>query len=160
MRFRHQQRYDAPPAEVHAMLAERAFRDKVCRAQQAHTATVSIERDGPGMSVVVDQARPSDGIPAFARKFVGDEIRIVQREDWSGPTHAALEVRIPGKPGELDGTVTLTGDGSGTVHSIDGELKVAIPMFGGKLEALISGLLAEALDVEQTVGRAWLRGER
>ena len=160
MRFRHQQRYDAPPAEVHAMLADPVFREKVCRAQKATTATVSIEPAGAGMSVLVDQTRPSEGIPGFARKIVGDTIRIVQSEDWSSGTAAALEVRIPGKPGELIGTIAVAEDGTGTVETIDGDLKVSVPLLGAKLESLISGLLAEALVAEQKVGRAWLRGDR
>ncbi len=113
MRFRHQQKYDASPAEVHAMLSDPSFRQKVCRAQQARTATVEIEPTGVAMSVVVDQTRPSDGIPSFARKIVGDEIRIVQREDWSDASRAALDVSIPGKPGHLKGTITVTGHGVG-----------------------------------------------
>ena len=160
MRFRHEQSYDAPADRVHEMLADPAFRNRVCAAQEATSCTVSIEPNGAGMSVTVDQRRPSDGIPGFARKIVGDEIRIVQREDWSDQTKAVLTVTIPGKPGELNGTVTVVGDGDRTVETIDGDLRVNIPVLGAKLEQLIAELLGEALDVEQEIGRSWLAGER
>ena len=39
-------------------------------------------------------------MPSFAKKFVGDEIKIVQRETWTSATAADLHVSIPGKPGE------------------------------------------------------------
>lgn len=160
MRFRHEQRYDAPPAEVHAMLADPVFREKVCQAQHATTVAVSIQAEGTTMVVLVDQTRPSDGIPAFAKKIVGEEIRIVQSEDWSDASHAALTVTIPGKPGELRGTVAIAGDGLGTVHRIDGDLKVAVPLLGGRLEALVAELLSDALVAERRVGSAWLAGSR
>ncbi|HJR37221.1 MAG TPA: DUF2505 domain-containing protein, partial [Nocardioidaceae bacterium] len=69
-------------------------------------------------------------------------------------------VTIPGKPGELNGTVTVVGDGNRTVETIDGDLRVNIPVLGAKLEQLIAELLGEALDVEQEIGRSWLAGER
>jgi len=160
MRFWHELRYDAPPVEVHTMLADPAFRQKVCLANHAASATVSIEPAGEGMSVVVDQRRPSEGIPGYARKIVGDEIQILQREDWSSASDAALDVSIPGKPAQLKATIVVIGDGSGAVETIEGDLSVKIPLLGAKLESLISKLLTKAMEVEEKVGRAWLRGER
>ena len=156
MRFHHQLRYDAPPAAVRAMLADPDFREKVCQAQDAAVTEVRVEPDGESMHVVVDQSRPSDDIPGFARKLVGDEIRIVQDERWSDATSADLHVTIPGKPGELRGSVTLAPDGSGTVETIQGELKVDVPLIGAKLESLIAELLTVACDAEHEVGRTWL----
>jgi len=160
MKIRHQLQYDASPAEVYAMLADSAFREKVCHAQKVNSCTVTIEPSGGQMSVVVDQKRPSEGIPNFARKIVGDEIQLVQSEDWSDSGNAALKVAIPGKPGQLNGTITVTGDDAGSVEIVDGDLVVNIPLLGGKLEKLIAGLLDNALRVEQKVGRAWLAGDR
>jgi uncharacterized protein YndB with AHSA1/START domain len=160
MRFHHELSYDAPADRVHEMLADPAFREQVCRAQHATDCSVSITPNGSGMSVTVDQKRPSDGIPGFARKIVGDQIQVVQREDWSDTTGAVLTVTIPGKPGQLNGTVTVTGNGTGTVETIEGELEVHIPLMGAKLEKLIADLLGEALTAEQEVGRSWLAGQR
>lgn len=156
MRFEHQLRYDAPPAAVHAMLAEQSFREQVCAAQHVTECSVAIAGAGDGMTVTVDQKRPSEGIPGFARKFVGDQIHIVQKEQWSSPTDAALDVAIPGKPGHLQGTVTLRADGDGTVETVSGDLKVNIPVVGGKIEKLVADLLGDALEAEQRVGSSWL----
>ncbi|MGH3587284.1 MAG: DUF2505 domain-containing protein [Pseudonocardia sp.] len=160
MLIRHELKYDASPDEVFAMLADPAFREKVCRAQDVTSVKATVEPDGEGMVVRVDQTQPAQGIPGFAKKIVGDEIRIVQVENWSGSTHAALDVEIPGKPGHMKGTVTLSGDGSGTVETVDGEVKVNIPLIAGKLEGLIVELFTAAMKTEQNVGRAWLAGER
>jgi hypothetical protein len=108
------------------------------------------------MTVKVDQRRPSDGIPSFAKKFVGDTIHIAQREEWHSSTDAVLDVTIPGKPGHMKGTVTLRPDGDGTVETVTGELKVHIPIVGGKIEGLVIELFEHALEAEQRIGKAWL----
>jgi uncharacterized protein YndB with AHSA1/START domain len=160
MRFTHEMEYDAPIADVQAMLADPDFRERVCEAANTVRHEVTITPNGAGMSVAVDQVQPADGIPSFAKKIVGDEIEVLQREEWSDPAAATLEVSIPGKPGHLKGTITLTEDGERTLEVVDAEVKVHIPMLGGKLEKLIADLLASALRSEHKVGRAWLAGDR
>lgn len=160
MHFHQELEYDAPPAEVYAMLSDPAFREAVCEAGDSVRHDVSITPDGEGMRVAVDQVQPAAGIPSFARKIVGDEIDVQQREQWSSPTDATLEVSIPGKPGHLTGSITLRERGAGTVETVDADIKVSIPMVGGKLEKLIADLLGSALRSEHRVGRSWLAGER
>lgn len=160
MRFEHRLRYDAAPEEVYAMLTAAAFRERVGGAQQVTSCSVSVDEVGDATSVTVDQRRPADGIPGFAKKFVGDEIHIVQREQWTGAADAALDVTIPGKPGHLKGSITLRPDGAGTVETVSGDLKVNIPLVGGKIESLVGELLGQALKTEQRVGTAWLAESR
>lgn len=156
MRFEHTLRYDASPEEVFAMLGEAVFRERVCEAQHVTECTATVDGVDDTMSVMVDQTRPSEGIPSFAKKFVGDTIHIQQREEWSSATDAKLDVSIPGKPGHLKGTITLRSDGDGTVETVSGDLKVSIPLLGGKIEVLIAELLEHALQAEHRVGTAWL----
>ena len=162
MKFSQIMTYDAAPDEVAAMLAEPSFREKVCEAMGSRS-DVTIDgtagADG-GMRVVVDQTRPAAGIPSFARKFIGDEVRIVQRETWDSVTGAGLVVEIPGKPGSLDGAIALAADGARTVETVSGDLRVKVPMVGGKLESLLADMLRKALRTEERVGRAWLAGVR
>ena len=160
MKVSHEIRYAAPADDVYAMLAEQAFRERVCDANRAVGRTVQVTPSGVGMRVVVDQTLPSDGIPSFATKFVGDRIQVVQTENWAGPSGADLEVTIPGKPGHLRGTIKLVENGGETLQNISGDLKVSIPLVGGKLEELIGSLLKSALRQEERVGRAWLADGR
>ena len=160
MLIRHELTYDAPRDEVYAMLADPAFREKVCRAQDVLSVEATVAPQGEGMTVRVDQTQPAQGIPGFAKKIVGDKIRIVQTERWSDTSGAVLDVEIPGKPGHMKGTITLSGDGAGTVETVDGEVKVNIPMVAGKLEKLIVDLFISAMKAEQKVGRSWLAGDR
>jgi hypothetical protein len=148
--------YDAPMIAVGEMLMDAAFREQVCDAQLALRKSVSVGQDGGGMKVVVDMVQASEGMPGFARKFVGDEIQLVQTEYWSDIETARVEVVIPGKPGQMKGTVTVRESGGTTTETVQMEIRVGIPLVGGKIESLIADLLRKALRVENAVGRQYL----
>jgi uncharacterized protein YndB with AHSA1/START domain len=160
MKFDHEMHYAASPTEVYAMLADPKFRDKVAEAGGAFEREVVIDAEGRGMSVLVDQKQRDRNLPSIAKKIVGDTIHVVQRERWTDEANASLEVAIPGKPGHLAGTITLSPDGEGTLERVAAEIKVHVPLVAGKLERLIADLLESALRTEQSVGEAWLRGQR
>lgn len=153
---RHQLTYDAPLADVAAMLADPAFRKEVCDYQRVLRSEVSVEESAGGTRVRIDQVQAADGIPSFAAKFVGDEIHIVQTETWPSPEHGDIEVTIPGRPGEMTGTATLAESGGITTETVELTVKVGIPLVGGKIEGLIGDLLVKALKAENVVGRKWL----
>ncbi len=148
--------YEASLTEVGEMLMDPAFREQVCDAQLALRRTVTVGADGPGMKVVVDMVQAAQGIPGFAQRFVGDEIQLVQTERWSDIENATVEVVIPGKPGQMTGTMTLRESGGTVTETVAMEIRVSIPLVGGKVESLIADLLRKALKVENGVGRAYL----
>ncbi|HEX6150609.1 DUF2505 domain-containing protein [Nocardioides sp.] len=156
--IRHELSYDAPLPEVAAMLRDPAFRQQVCDYQRVLRSSVTIEPDGDGMRARVDRVQAARGIPSFAAKFVGDEIEIVQEERWSGQDRGVIELTIPGKPGDMRGTVSLAEAGGTTTETVDLTVKVSIPLVGGKLEGLIADLIVKALEAENAVGREWLAG--
>ncbi|MCB0894109.1 MAG: DUF2505 domain-containing protein [Nocardioides sp.] len=149
--------YDAPLAEVSAMLGDPSFREDVCTYQRVLRSSVRVDDRGGGTrTVVVEQVQPAKGIPSFAKKFVGNEIDIVQREEWTTEDAAELHVTIPGKPGEMLGTIALAESGGLTTETVDVTIKVHLPLVGGKIEGLIADLLRKALDAENAVGRDYL----
>jgi hypothetical protein len=155
-RLDHVLTYDAPLGDVAAMLADPAFRDEVCRRTHTIRHDVSIEGSGAGMHVSIDQAQSASGVPSFAKKFVGDEISYVQVEEWSRVDHASLTVSIPGKPGEIDGSIDLAESGGTTTETVAMDIRVGIPFVGGKVESLVADMLRAALDIENQVGRDYL----
>lgn len=153
----HDMRYDgAKAAEVYAMLGTPEFREEVCEYTGFPRRTVTVDPTGAGMTVRIDQFRPADEIPSFARKFIGAEINIVQAETWTSHTAADLTVTIPGKPGEMAGTITLVEDEDGTTEHVQVGITVKIPLVAGKLEDLIASMLLKALKAENAVGQKWL----
>lgn len=155
-RISHELTYDAPLADVAAMLADPEFREAVCEHQRVIRHSVEIEPDGDGFRARIEQVQAAKGIPSFARKFVGDEIEIVQTERWASTERGDITVEIPGKPGDMSGSAQLREAGGTTTETVDLTVKVGIPLVGGKLEGLIGDLLLKALKAENVVGRKWL----
>lgn len=144
--------YDASAEAVAAMLDDPAFREEVLARQKVARGSVDISGD----VARIEQVRSADDIPSFARRFVGDEIVIVQTETWTSPTAADIDIAIPGKPGEAVGTLTLTESGGTTTETVELAVTVRIPLVGGKVEGMIADLVEAALTVEQRVGAEWL----
>ena len=160
MKFRHELSYDASPAQVFEMVADPAFREATCATQDVGEASVSLSRAGNGFSLTVDQQLDTGDLPSFARAFAGDSIQFIQHEEWSDTTGGTVKIEAPGKPAQIWGTVTLRPEGSSTVEIVELEVKVKVPLVGGKLEHLLADKIRASLDVEHGVGRAWLAGGR
>jgi uncharacterized protein YndB with AHSA1/START domain len=160
MLLRHELTYDAPPDEVFAMLSDPAFREKVCAAQQVVSSEVVVTPVGDGFTMVSTQVQRTAGLPAIARKFAGDTTEVVVEETWTTPTSGTIEITAPGKPTSAGGTITLTPSASGTVELFELEVKVKVPLIGGKLETLMADTIRSGQLVEQTVGATWLAGAR
>ena len=155
-RLRHDLTYDAPADAVTAMLADPAFREEVCDFQRVVRRTVVIEPVGEGMHVTIDQWQHTSGVPSFAKRFVGEETNIVQREIWSTPLLGDISIAIPGKPGDINGTARIDEAHGVTTETVDLSIKVGIPLLGGKLEDFVSGMVLRALKAENKVGRDYL----
>jgi hypothetical protein len=159
MKFTHSVRYDASLADVYAMLTDPAFRDKATWSQGAESVETTVT-DG---TVRLELVQPNNDVPAFARKFAGDKVKVVQSEKWSDGSVAEFSLTMPGKPGSIRGTRRLVADGpdgSATLDTFDGEATVRIPLIGGKIEGLLKDKLVEGWNGESVLGRAWLNGDR
>lgn len=160
MKFRRELSYDADPAAVFAMLSDPAFREKVAEAQQVISADVRLTTSGAGFSMVSQQEQNTSGLPAIAKKFAGDSTTAVVTEEWPDATGGTVSITAPGKPTKADGTVRLRAAGTGTTQVVELDVKVKVPLIGGKLEQLMVDTIGQGYDVEHGVGVAWLEGER
>lgn len=155
-RLVHEMVYDASLIEVAAMLSDPEFRQEVCRNQRATSYAVQIEGDAAEKAVRIEMAQPTDKVPSFARKIVGETTTIVQTEAWSSASHADVHVSIPGKPGEMTGTAVLVEKDGVTTETVTLDVTVKIPLVSGKIEDLLAKLLGSALRAEERTGKAWL----
>ena len=94
------------------------------------------------------------------RAFAGDSTRAIQREEWEDSTGGTLRIEAPGTPSEVKGTVTLRPEGSGAREIVELDLKIKVPLLGGKLEKLLAEKVTAGMDAEHAVGVAWLAGDR
>lgn len=160
MQVTHTATYDAPLSLVHAMLLDPAFRRFAAARSGVLEVDVTVEERGTGHVVTIDQLQPTQGVPAFAKKFAGESTRAVQVEEWESPSRCRLSVDTPGRPTEVRGSYALSEADGRTTQVFTGEVKASVPLIGGKLEKLIGDLFTQGRDVEARSGNAWLAGER
>jgi hypothetical protein len=80
---------------------------------------------------------------------------VVQTDDWQPPDRTGrrvcrYKVEVQGVPSRIDGTMSLSPDGAGTRQDVEAEVKVSIPLLGGKLEKFAVDNGMKALEQEAT----------
>ncbi|MEP6665729.1 MAG: DUF2505 domain-containing protein [Nocardioidaceae bacterium] len=155
----------ASPDQAYALTVDPEFRAAVCEATHALDYDVSVdEHDDKTATVVVTRTMPAD-LPDFVRKLVGETVDVVQTEEWGAPDEAGQRtadviVQIHGQPAKMVGTMAIHSIGAGSLINIQGDLKVAIPLLGRKIEPEIANGIYAAVEREQETGSAWLDGAR
>jgi hypothetical protein len=155
MRVTHQVRYDAPVADVRAMLTDPAFREQATLTMGASTVSVSVSGSADGDAVRIDMASQPHHIPAFVRPLVGDTVHARHAEDWTGD-EAVFSITTSRVPAGLHGRRVLVADRDGCLDTFDGEAHARIPLVGGRIERLIVHRFKEGWDIEHEVGVNWL----
>ena len=95
---------------------------------------------GDAVTLVMSRGLPP-GIPGFLEKFLPKGGRAKQTEAWGaakdGVRSGTWEGEIPGAPAKVGGTMSLSPSATGTTYRILGEVKVSIPLVGGKAESFV-----------------------
>ncbi|KQX65643.1 DUF2505 domain-containing protein [Angustibacter sp. Root456] len=161
MKFRADIRYAADPDRVFEMLLDPAFHEKVCLATGALDHSVDVEPADGGATITTTRKLPADGLPDFVRTFVGETLDVMRVDHWGSPgsdgtRRGTIVVEIQGTPVRLTGTVTMHAGGPGTLEEVEGDLKAAVPLLGGKIERAAEPAVRAAVSKEQEVGNEWL----
>ncbi|HEY2041868.1 MAG TPA: DUF2505 domain-containing protein [Jatrophihabitans sp.] len=161
MKLREENSSDFTVEQVFSAHCEQSVREKACEESGALSWEVTITPSGDRTRIQVDRVMPP-AVPDFVKKFLGDTINVRQVEQWgapdaSGVRTAEVKLTIQGQPATMVGTATIAPDGTGCTEIVEGDVKVAVPFIGGKIEPEIVKVVAAALKIEQRVGIAWLK---
>lgn len=161
--IRYSFRYPSAADAVFGVLTDREF-------LEARLARIG----GPGAGLVEHSATPEsarmvflqgvsrDYLPAPVRRLLPGDLRIERTETWRlvAPGRYAGEIggRVKDAPGQVAGTLALTGDTGSSEYRLDATAKVNVPLVGGKVEELISEHLNKLIDRESRFAQEWLVG--
>ncbi len=98
-------------------------------------------------------------LPSVAKKIVGDTNTVTTTERWTragGSASATIEIHVKNVPGATTGTMEMKPSGAGSTWSADFNIKVSIPMVGGKLEGVMKDETASNFKQEKTFNDQWL----
>jgi hypothetical protein len=162
MKLREEIAYPADVETVFSMLCDPEFRRRVCEATYALDHSVSVQREGDVVVITVVRIMPAD-VPPVVRSVVGDRIEISQVERWvataqAGQRTADMALTVVGHPARMSGTIVLTEVDGATRGTIEGELSVNVPIFGGRLANEMANGFRFALSMEAKVAKEYLAG--
>ena len=96
-----------------------------------------------------------------AARFTGSQLTVIEDVTWGGPSSDGSRVgditmTVLGQPVTLRGQLHSSPGGRGTIVALDGELKVAIPLLGRKMEESAAPAVLAGFRTQQRVGDQWL----
>lgn len=141
--MKYQQTIDYPVSCEHlfARFSDPGFIMRKYAAQGATgIALVSAEQDADGFCIVVSREVPVDvDVPAFARSLVPATITLVQTDRWHVATgQGSLDIEFKGMPVRLHCDMRIVDTPAGAHQVLDFDIKVSVPLLGGKLEKLLA----------------------
>ncbi len=146
--------FAAEPDAVFAMMTDQAYLEEVCVASES----ISYDASVSGSTTKTSRTLAA---PESAARFTGAELTVNEEVAWGGAgaggaRTANLTMTVLGQPVTLKGRLQLAPGGRGTVVDLTGELKVAIPFLGKKLEQAAAPAVMAGFRTQQRVGDRWL----
>ena len=159
-RFEHRATFSSPAATVYATLVDRAFLEERLRVLGGKGAGI-VEYSGSGdeVSYRLRQGLDAEKLPGAVRAILKGDLVVERTERWSldGGTHvAAGSATISGVPGDIRNRSRVEPSGGGSALVVAAEVKVGIPLIGGKLEGVIADQVGKLLAAESEFTGKWL----
>jgi hypothetical protein len=153
--------FDAPIDAVWAMFLDKeSHLAKFASMGHRDVEILSCDEDDSHLKIEIKRVVDLD-VPSFARKVLKPSNTVVSTDTWQqrddGTYGGTFEIDIKGAPVQAKGRTTLApADGGGTDYTIEVDIKVKVPLIGGKIEGFAKGDIEKQIDQEFVAGDAWL----
>lgn len=175
MKFTETYSYDVDFASAWEMYADEGFAR--ARAEQAGLSEIQVEvqQNAGELTFTISADVPTELLPTAASKFVSGNLKVTLTETWqlegaaatSGNAAEASEaagtfsLEVQGAPVKASATCTLEATSpTQTTRTMDGDLKVSIPMVGKMIESQAIKLTARIAAADQEAAATWLQNRR
>ncbi|HJV15190.1 MAG TPA: DUF2505 domain-containing protein [Propionibacteriaceae bacterium] len=148
--------FAAPPAEVYTMLTDQRYHEEVCVASGSISHNVSVT----GSTTRTSRTLPA---PDTAARFTGPQLTVNDEVVWGEPSSdgsrsGTVTMTVSGQPVTFKGGIRISLGGRGSEVDVQGNLKVAIPLLGRKMEESAAPAVMAGYRTQQEVGDRWLAG--
>lgn len=154
MQLTYKHTYNGTPEQVVALMRNKDFIIDV--AKHAGATSHDVQIDGN-----VTQLRMSLPVPGDVAKFVGKDVDLSQRFEWAEPaadgtSTGQVNVSVKGLPVTVEATAVLRPTGAATTGEYSGDLRVKIPLVGGKVEKMVAPFIEQAFAGIERRAQEWL----
>ena len=161
MKFRLEHRFEAPLGVVEEAMVDPDFLEGTRLPDVGPPRVLSREDVGDTVTLRV-KYEYTGGLDALARRVLrAGEVSWTQQTSLDRRTHRTEFRVVPDVyPDRLQcrGTMELSIDGTATVRVIDGELRIKVPIFASRAEALILPGMRSRMNSEAELLAEWVKG--
>ncbi len=153
----HRASLNTPADTVHAALVDPAYLEDRLQALGGTNASI-VDRAEQGGEVTyrVRQGLAAEHLPSAVRSLLKGDLVVDRTETWRTDKTGTVKATIPGVPGEISGQMRLSGTDKGTDWVTSLEVRVSIPLIGGKIERSIGEQVIKLLANEAAFAEKWL----
>lgn len=165
-RMEHRTEFGHPAARAYAALTdEGAVRERLTQIGGRRSELVSYSSDDGTVTAVMRQGIDAEHLPGVVRKVAPDGVTIERTETWTGAQpdgsyRGTVRASVSGMPGSMEGTMSVADTGGGSQLLLDGQVKVGIPLVGGKIEGAIVDEIGKLLQAEGRFTNRWLESHQ
>lgn len=162
-RIEHRAEFDHPLDQVRsAMTSKDALTEQLAEIGGPDAALLDYQETATGVRYTLRQGVPAEKLPSAVRGLHPGDLTVQRAQSWEFDTDAATgtaHAHVSGVPGDITATTTLAARDGKTEWRVTGEVKVKIPLIGGKLERTIADnvvrlMIHEGEYVAQRLGTA------
>lgn len=153
--LQHSAEFAHPVEKVLAALSdEDALRARLAAVGGHNAELLSHEKSATGVSYSMRQGIPADKLPGVIRKLHPGDLIVTREQSWrtldDGRVRGTGKAHVTGVPGAIDVDTTLLPHGDGTKLQVSGQVKVSVPLIGGKIEQTIAEQVGRLLEREDS----------
>jgi hypothetical protein len=158
----HRSSFAATAGVLYETLVDKAFLTARLRdIGGKNAALLGHTRDGDRTVFRMRQGVDATKLPGAIQKILNGDLVVQREERWrpeDGVYTAASSVQIDGVPGDITARSRIAGKDSGASLVVSAQVKVSIPLIGGKLEKVVAEQVSKLLAAEAEYAEKWLAG--
>jgi Protein of unknown function (DUF2505) len=155
-RFEHRATFSSPAGIVYSTLVDRGFLEERLRVLGGkNAALVNYSGTGDKVSFRLRQGVDANRLPGAVKAILKGDLVVEREEHWADRSSTA-KATISGVPGEITSRTVLNERDGGCELVTTAEVRVSIPLVGGKLEGVIAEQVGKLLAAESEFTGKWL----
>jgi len=155
-RFEHRATFAATADDVFSILVDEAFLTARLRDIGGKAAALLDHKvDGTNAAYRLRQGVDASKLPGAVKSILNGDLVVEREERWRG-FESAGRATINGVPAQISSRGQLSARGDGAELLIRAEVKVSIPLIGGKIEKVVAEQVTKLLAAEAEYAEKWL----
>ncbi|SFK82349.1 Protein of unknown function [Amycolatopsis sacchari] len=159
-RIEHHAEFSQGVDEVYAaQTSEPALRARLAEIGGQNAALLDYAPTADGVRFTLRQGVAADKLPSIVRNLHSGDLAVDRQETWTrsgGSYTGTARGTVSGVPGEINVRTEIGAEGGKTVLRATGEVKIRIPLVGGKLEGFVADQITKLLRREVELSAQWL----